>query len=324
MPAALALAHALLPKDDWARRLGVNVQWPIWGRPRKVLVDDAEALAGSALERGCGEHGIVLAPRPRGQLQHGSHIERSFRRHLRALQRLAGRTISTLRKKVRHDAAGRPCLSLRDCERWFAYYAQKYHSRRHPRTGQPPQALYEKHALGDGSARGMGPQRPFARPERVLLDFLEPFQHVVEADGVHVDGLTYWDDCLRPWARAKDPADPAKRRTFSFVRDPRDLGVLYFWEPQRADYVAIANRDRQDVSLGDWALPQAAGMLVMRHDEPALHAALHALRDLDESTGRAEPARRLSVAGPKAGQAPPPGKRRRGGKETQESPFNWK
>ncbi|HWF47074.1 MAG TPA: hypothetical protein VG168_08720, partial [Bryobacteraceae bacterium] len=37
--AGLAIAHAVLPKEDWLAGVGVQAEWPCWGKMRKIHCD---------------------------------------------------------------------------------------------------------------------------------------------------------------------------------------------------------------------------------------------------------------------------------------------
>jgi len=73
---ALAIAHAVLPKSDYLRLVGVDRSWPVHGIPQTFHLDNAKEFHGQALERGCREHGIELRYRPPRTPHYGGHIER--------------------------------------------------------------------------------------------------------------------------------------------------------------------------------------------------------------------------------------------------------
>src|SRR5262249_4630616 len=49
---ALALAHAVLPKEGWLAARGFRLPWPAAGLPRAVHVDNAKEFHALALDRG--------------------------------------------------------------------------------------------------------------------------------------------------------------------------------------------------------------------------------------------------------------------------------
>lgn len=60
----LCLAHSVLDKTAYLQRLGVEGEWPIWGKPDTVEVDNGTEFYSEALRRGCEQHGIRLVHRP--------------------------------------------------------------------------------------------------------------------------------------------------------------------------------------------------------------------------------------------------------------------
>lgn len=73
---ALALAHAVLPKEDWLAARDIVLPWPIAGLPRCAHVDNAREFRSHAFERGCRQHGIHIEHRPPATPRYGGHIER--------------------------------------------------------------------------------------------------------------------------------------------------------------------------------------------------------------------------------------------------------
>jgi putative transposase len=45
--AGLAIAHAVLPKEQWLAEVGVEADWPCWGKMRKIHCDNAKERRGS-------------------------------------------------------------------------------------------------------------------------------------------------------------------------------------------------------------------------------------------------------------------------------------
>ena len=262
LSAAMALQHAILPKDQWLRerglldlfaKYGFDDPWPIWGRPRKVHADNASEFRGNALKRGCMEYGITLEHRPKGLPQYGGAIERSFRSFMGATQRLKGTTFSNVYKKVDYDSERRAILTLKEYERWFTIFVvTRYHQKRHQGIQYPPINLYRRFILGDSETPPMGLPEPEADPHRLLIDFLPYFERSIQQQGVAIGNIHYWDDSLRRWIGAKDPTSRAQSRKFIFARDPRDLSHVYFLDPDTNMYFPIPYRNRARPPISYW------------------------------------------------------------------------
>ena len=62
---ALALQHAVLPKDEWLTARGISAAWPVQGLPELLHMDNGKEFHAKALRRGAEEYGIRLFYRPR-------------------------------------------------------------------------------------------------------------------------------------------------------------------------------------------------------------------------------------------------------------------
>jgi putative transposase len=69
--------------------------------------------------------------------------------------------------------------------------------------------------------------------------------------------LTYYADVLRPWINALDPNQPKLKRKFRFRRDPRDISVLYFLDPNAKRYFPIHYRDLSQPAISLWEYREA-------------------------------------------------------------------
>jgi putative transposase len=61
--AGMAIAHAVLPKENWLADVGVQSEWPCWGRMRKIHCDNAKEFRGSVTGRACQDHDIAVEHR---------------------------------------------------------------------------------------------------------------------------------------------------------------------------------------------------------------------------------------------------------------------
>ena len=54
--AGLAIAHAVLPKEDWLAGVGVQAEWPCWGKMCTIHCDNAKEFRGTVIGRACQDH----------------------------------------------------------------------------------------------------------------------------------------------------------------------------------------------------------------------------------------------------------------------------
>lgn len=252
----LALAHAILPKAQWMAERGISTSWPVEGKPAKVYADNAAEFRGTMLERACKEHDIVMENRPKGLPNYGGHIERLFRTFMHRVQTLPGTTFSNTLERGEYDSDGKALMTLKEFEQWFGTFVTKvYHHRPHRGIGRvPPIKLYEQFILGTDTQKGIGLPEPVADEFKLRLDFMPFVERTIQEYGVLVDNIHYYADVLRPWIHARDPNNPKLKRKFIFVRDPRDIGELYFLDPDTRRYFVVPYRDVTRPRMSVWDL----------------------------------------------------------------------
>jgi putative transposase len=107
---------------------------------------------------------------------------------------------------------------------------------------------------------------------------------------VVVDEIHYFSDVLRRFINAADPDDPRHKRKFIFKRDPRDISVLYFYDPDVKRYYPIPYRDTSRPALSIWELREATKRLKEEGcrdiDESLIFAAYARMRAAEEQSVR--------------------------------------
>lgn len=87
------IAQMASDKRPWLEGLGVDVAWPMSGKPRKLYLDNAAEFKSEALRRGCEQHGIKLSYRPPGRPHYGGHRGAHYRDRHAAGSRTAGNNV---------------------------------------------------------------------------------------------------------------------------------------------------------------------------------------------------------------------------------------
>src|SRR5262245_63368541 len=115
-------------------------------------------------------------------------------------------------------------------------------------------------------------------------------ERTIQPRGVVVDDIHYFSDVLRRFINAADLDDPRHKRKFIFKRDPRDISVLYFYDPDVKRYYPIPYRDTSRPALSIWELRQATKRLKEEGrrdiDENLIFAAYARMRAAEEQAGR--------------------------------------
>jgi len=317
----LCLARAILPKETWLARQGIDAPWPIGGLMDCVHADNAPEFRGAMLQRACAEYGIDLHWRPVGRPHFGGHIERLCGTLNQAIHTLPGTTFSNPAERGDYPSAQKAAMTLDELERWLAVYiTQVYHQKLHQGLGMSPLKKYQQGILGDGERPGCGLRPLPADPERLRLDFLPYVERTVQPYGLRIDEIYYYHDVLKPWIHAARPGAARAPRTFVVRRDPRDISTVFFFDPELKQYFPIPYRRLAAPSMSLWELREVRRRLKAegRHsiDENALFAGYERLRlieaqAIDTTQNRRRAQRRdhhrqrepLQIAG---GPTPPP------------------
>lgn len=105
---ALAIRHMVLPKTPWLAEQNVIGDWPVFGLPTTIHLDNAREFRGKALVWGAAEHGINLIHRPVARPHYGGHIERLIGTMMGAVHFLPGSTSSDVASRGEYDPRSMP------------------------------------------------------------------------------------------------------------------------------------------------------------------------------------------------------------------------
>ncbi len=183
----MAIRHAVLPKMAWLEEREIKIDYPIFGIPKTLHLDNAPEFRSRALKRGCQQHGINLKYRPRRTPHYGGHIERLIGTTIGAVHLLPGTTFSNIQAKGDYDAEGQACMTLREFEQWFTIEVGVYHGSIHSELGIPPLT-----AWADGLGVRPDPLRLPADPDRFLLNFLPFEMRKIRREGIELFHAFYW------------------------------------------------------------------------------------------------------------------------------------
>lgn len=295
---AMCVGHALLPKEEWLLLHKVDSQWPVWGIPRTIHVDNGADFRSNNFQKSCLMHGINLEFRPVKQPRYGGHIERMMGTLMKEIHDLPGTTFSSIKEKDEYNPEKHAAMTKSEFEEWLVTLICKvYHQRLHSSIGMSPLKKWEIGIFGNAEIQGIGvPPRP-AAPLTVLLDFLPSFQRTVQTFGVTIDGVTYYAEAVRPWINAGDPDNLGKKREFVFRRDPRDISVLWFFDPTLKQYFKVPLADQSLPAMSLWEYKQAREVLRRQgakciNEHQILQAITELRRKVDEAKEKTKKARR--------------------------------
>ena len=311
----LCIAHAILPKDNWLAKRGLSAEWPCWGLPRKLFMDNAREFRGNMLQRACKQYGIDLEWRPVARPHFGGHIERLLGTLATEIHTLPGTTFANSKERGDYDSAGKAVMTISEFENWLTIHITKvYHQRLHDGIGMAPLEKYRQGIFGSKEQPGTGLPARITDEDRLRLDFMPFEERTVQPYGVVIDEIYYYHDVLRRWINAPDPKSPKLKRKFMFRRDPRDISLLWFYDPELEMYYPIPYRDTSHPPISIWELREAHRRCKAdgrRHiDERAIFEAYEEMQAIVEhaqaktiTARRATQRHKMGLAAPKPGTA---------------------
>ena len=289
----LCLAHSVLDKDAYLTRLDVAGEWPIWGTPRRISVDNGPEFHSEALSRGCAQHSINIEYRPQGQPHYGGIIERLIGTLMQKVHGLPGTTFSHVAERGTYDAGGMAVLTLAELERWLTLViVGQYHLMVHDTLKEPPIARFKAGLLGMASHPGPGPKQLVQNKKAFLVDFLPIERRTIQRTGFVLDHISYYSNALQPWI-----AERAKGQRFIIRRDPRDISRVFVKHPDHDAYLEVPYRTLNRPAVTLWEQREsvrqlrAAGRQLV--DEAAIFRTIAAIRALTaEAAAQSRSARR--------------------------------
>ncbi|WP_192882618.1 Mu transposase C-terminal domain-containing protein [Neisseria lactamica] len=283
----LCLAHSILSKESWLAKHGVKGRWPVWGLPRKIHLDNAKEFRGKMLEKACKQYGIEIEWRPVARPHFGGHIERLLGTILDEVHGLTGTTFANTQQRKDYASESKSALTLTEFETWLTLFiCDVYHQRTHSGLGISPLAKWKSGVLGDDVSLGTGLPDKVVDETLLRLTFMPFEMRTVQQYGVVIHKITYWHDVLRPWIAATNPTNPRQARQFIFRIDPRDLSVIWFYDPDLLMYFPIPYRNSSNPVISIWELREIQRQLKNEQkqniDENMIFAAYGRMRELEQ------------------------------------------
>lgn len=287
MSAGMCVSHAILGKEKWLNRMGlVDHKWPHYGVMDSLHMDNAREFRGEMLKNASREYNITLKLRPVKTPRYGAHIERLMGTVSEGLKEVKGSTYSGPEERGEYDAESNAVMTFAELEKWLALFFIRYHRDMHRGIGTTPETKWREGLLGtkEKPGRGLPPIRK--DEEKIRIDFMPFEERTVQDYGVVIDEVHYYSDVLRPWINSMDPVHPKYKRSFKFRRDPRDISVLYFFDPQVQTYLPIPYRNSGLPPASIWELREAQKrakeMGMKNYDERAVFNLINEQRKIEE------------------------------------------
>lgn len=257
-----ALFHAIWPKLE-LERFGVKGDWPCFGIPLELSLDNAWANHSHSLEslaRGISQGGrypaITLAFRPPYKARYGALVERFFGRLSATIkERLKGAIQSSHPKDVR-NAAREACLLYEDIYRFILDEVVTYQNTPHSELdGMTPNAKW-----AEGLGNAPPPVPPLTPGVQRLFWRMHHETRTLNNEGLSFLGLHYWSPELNTAARVQKDGSTV---LYSIRYDPADISRVAVYNDTRylcdagAKKLRLSDGTYRSVSLWERKIAQA-------------------------------------------------------------------
>lgn len=297
---ALCMMNVLLEKASFLAWLRVEGEWPSYGIPTTIYVDNGKDFHSDALERGCQAIGASLQYRPVGSPHYGGIIERLIGTMMGKCRLLPGSTQNNVVARGDSNPEKSAVMTLSEFRGWFVNeIVTQYHLSVHRTLGVPPVMAWRAMVSKVGMPRTLGTTWNLSE---LFVTFLPGERRLVRRDGVRLNNLRYWHDALSPWV----PDESLHLVHY----DPRDISRVYVRAPSGVVVCApCISEELPGVSLAEWQshrrhLKQlSADPAVIAHKDQGVMARRRMIEASEHATSkarRAQARREASLA-----QTPP-------------------
>ncbi len=240
------LLNAILPKDDLLKRHNIGGEYPVYGLPRVIHMDNAKEFRSNSLHNFCQEFRISDEYRPVARPEFGGHVERVIKTCMQNVHQLPGSTFSSILQKGTYDSEGNATMTIDELERWFLdFVVNIYHKTVHGSLGMTPEEKLYQGILGVGdNAIPFLPVVP-ADTLKLRMALLPSIERSVQKNGITIDYITYFSENLRKWiipAQYKR-LNPNIINNVICRRDPRDISKIYVYDEDIKDYIIVPYAD---------------------------------------------------------------------------------
>ncbi len=228
---ALCLDHSVREKSEGDEAGTYLPDWPAFGVPERIHVDNGSDFRSKSFEDGCREWGIELKFRPPGRPHYGGHIERLIGTAMGAVHLLPGTTDASPKDKKDYNSDVEAALTLDEFADWLKLEIRRYHRTPHSSLKMPP--LDRWHELrGDEAGRLPADIAAFT------VSFMPMQMRKLTREGVSLFGIKYWSDAFGAMVGRSDAPHAIKY-------DPRDLSKIWL----RAEDGRMIEARYRDLSL---------------------------------------------------------------------------
>ncbi len=254
--AALAIMRGALPKDEILKRLKIDGEWPVWGFPSILHLDNALEFRGTVLENlAIRDNKFEIIHRPVREPHFGGSIESRFKMLATKLYHIPGSTGFNPMNRP-HAKAVEPTYTIEEFEEIIVTILLAHALTASPSLGdRSPMDVWKSYFFDRNGQQINELKQIPVNPERLLVECL-PFKDVaLGRDGVVWDYMMYDNAEL---SSLKKELDITKNSVKLEVRrDPRDITTIYMLNPITGNYSKLQCAERHSEAIPLWKWRQS-------------------------------------------------------------------
>ncbi len=239
--------NAVLPKDDFLNQHDIKGEWPVYGLPRKIHMDNGKDFRSISLHSFCSEFAIEDIYRPVARPEFGGAIERVIGTFMNKTHELPGSTFSNIFEKGKYKSGKKAAVTVSELEKWYVdFIVNMYHKTVHSSLGMTPEEKFYQGLLGVGEEKEI-PFLPIVPADTIKfrMSLLPIIKRSVQKNGITIDYITYFSETLRKYIIPTQykKLKPDLINEVECRRDPRDISKIYVYDEDIKDYIIVPYAD---------------------------------------------------------------------------------
>jgi len=281
-----ALFNAITPKEKLKEKYKLKSEYPVWGIPNMIHMDNAQEFRGVNLQNVCNEYGINIVWRPIGKARYGAHIERLLGTLSNYIHTLDGTTFSNIQERGEYNSQKNATMTLSEFESWLTILiADVYHNQIHSALQMSPLQKYKEGIFGTSTQPPRGLPKRIEDEHLLYINLLPKEERTVQQYGIQIDNIYYYSEVLNAWIDSFEYIRGKKvKKKFIIRRDPRDISQIWFYHPQVNKYYRIPYRNPRLPKVSIWEYRAALRHLKREenreYNETEVFEALNRLREI--------------------------------------------
>lgn len=281
-----ALFNAITPKEKLKEKYKLKSEYPVWGIPNMIHMDNAKEFRGVNLQNVCNEYGINIVWRPVGKARYGAHIERLLGTLKDYIHTLDGTTFSNIQERGEYNSQKNATMTLSEFESWLTILiADVYHNQIHSTLQMSPLQKYKEGIFGTTTQPPRGLPKKIEDEHLLYINLLPKEERTIQQYGIQIDNIYYYNEVLNAWIDSFEYVRGKKvKKKFIIRRDPRDISQIWFYHPQVNKYYRIPYRNPRLPKVSIWEYRAALKHLKREnnkeYNETEVFEALSRLREI--------------------------------------------